>query len=105
METNHFKTENIRILGAINIKPILLMLPQLIKEWDKKEDFELNKNKNKSLSQVKHINFRWSDKKANPVEYFDQPLWSKFKEVLLPIMIEMVKPIGYKKNFLPILKP
>jgi hypothetical protein len=101
MEVNHFKTNNIRVLGEVDIKPILMMLPALIKEWDKEEDFEVNHNKKHSLSQVNHINFRWSDKKSEPVEYFDLRLWDQFKEVLLPILIKTVQPIGYKKGFFP----
>lgn len=101
MEKNHFKTENIRELGEFDVTPILMMLPALMKEWDKQEDYEINHNKKASLSQVNHVNFRWSKKKSEPVEYFDLKLWDKYSDVLLPIMIKAVQPIGYKKGFFP----
>lgn len=101
MERNEHKTDSIRELGAIDILPLLNILPQLVREWDKEEEFEVNHNKKMSLSQVQHINFRWSDKQAEPVRYFDLPLWDKYKDVLLPIMQKTVQPLGYEQGYFP----
>jgi len=101
MEQNQFKTIDVRALGKADILPLITILPQLRDEWDKEEDFELNKNKKASLSQVEHINFRWSDKTAEPVVYTDLPLWGKYKSLLLPILKKAVEPIGYKNGYFP----
>jgi hypothetical protein len=99
MENNNFKTKDVRNLGEIDIAPLLSMLPILKDDWDK--DSEVNHNKKYSLTQVNHVNFRWSNKNTSPVEYFDLPLWEKHKDKLLPIMMKVVEPIGYKKGYFP----
>lgn len=99
MEKNENKTKSIRELGTLDILPLLKMLPLLKDEWDK--DAEVNSNKKYSLAQVNHVNFRWSDKKADPPYYFDLPLWAKFQDQLLPIMREAVKDYGYSKGYFP----
>jgi len=101
METNYHKTPAVRELGETDPLALVQILPQLIKHWDNESDYALNGNKNLSLSQVQHINFRWSDKKKDPVEYIDLPLWTQFKALLLPIMRTVVEPIGYKKGYFP----
>jgi len=99
MEKNEYKTDTIRELGDVDISPLLKLLPLLAHEWDKDQDFDINPNKKKLLSQVQHINFRWSDKRKEPVSYFDLPLWDKYKEVLLPIMQKTVQPLGYEQGY------
>lgn len=101
MEKNHSKTKDVRNLGEVDILPILKILPSLIKEWDKTEDFEVNPNKNTTLVQVSHVNFRWSDKNVVPVKHIDLKVWNKYADVLLPTLIKAVQPIGYKKGFFP----
>lgn len=101
MEINHHKTTSVRELCPIDITPLLFKLPLLMKEWDNTNDFEINQNKKYSLNQVNHVNFRWSNKKENPVQYFDLPLWKEFKDVLLPILKKAVEPLGYTTGYFP----
>jgi len=101
MEVNNCKTKSVRELGEVDLKPLMQVLMLVKDEWDKKEDFEVNHNKKASLSQVNHVNFRWSNKKAEPVEYFDLPLWEKVKSLLLPVMRKAVEPIGYNEGYFP----
>jgi|GEM_PF-953515 len=101
MERNFFKTIDVRILGEADIFPIIKMLPELKNEWDKAEDYKLNPNKTMLLNQVQHINFRWSDKKKEPVEYKVLPLWETYKNILLPVLKKAVEPISYKNGFFP----
>ncbi|CAN5489779.1 hypothetical protein BH09BAC6_BH09BAC6_11800 [soil metagenome] len=101
MEKNYFKTIDVRSLGEVDVFPLIQLLPKLMAEWDKESDYELNVNKMYSLSQVLHINFRWSDKNKEPVEYQSLELWETYKSVLLPIMQKAVQPIGYKKGYFP----
>jgi hypothetical protein len=101
MEKNNCKTNSVRFLGDIDIQPLTQMLLELHKEWDTEESFKVNINKTYSLSQVYHVNFRWSKKLEGPCVYFDLELWSKYKHLLLPIMQKAVAPIGYKKGYFP----
>jgi len=101
LEKNYFKTIDVRNLGEIDIAPILYLLPKLMYEWDKESDFLINPNKKSSLTQVQHINFRWSEKKLDPVKYFDLPLWETYKGVLLSIMQKVVAPYDYDKGYFP----
>jgi hypothetical protein len=99
MEKNFNKTNDVRELGNFNILPLIHLLPEMINEWDKDEDYDLNPNKNMSLSQVSHVKFRWSDKKKDPVEYTDLPLWHAYKNRLLPIMQQAAEPFGYENGY------
>lgn len=101
MELNNHKTTSVRELGAVDITPLLFKLPSFINEWDNVADFEINQNKKYSLNQVNHVNFRWSNKKEEPVTYYNLPLWEQYKDVLLPIMKKAVEPIGYHSGFFP----
>jgi hypothetical protein len=101
MERNFFKTIDVRILGEVDVLSVIKILPTLKNEWDKEEDYKLNRNKTKLLNQVQHINFRWSDKKKEPVEYKVLPLWETYKNILLPVLKKAVEPIGYKNGFFP----
>lgn len=101
MEKNNHKTNSVRFLGEVDIMPLLKLLPELKNEWDKEEVFKVNQNKKYSLSQVNHVNFRWSKKSEGPCTYFDLELWDKYKHVLLPVMQKAVEPLGYKKGFFP----
>jgi hypothetical protein len=88
-------------MGPVDPTAVIRALPQLFPHWDKNSDFELNANKTGSLYQVNHIIFRWSDKKKNPVEYLSLPLWDVHKAVLLPVLLEAIKPIGYLRGYFP----
>ncbi|WP_339924719.1 aspartyl/asparaginyl beta-hydroxylase domain-containing protein [uncultured Cyclobacterium sp.] len=99
MEKNSNKTNSVRVLGEVDVLPLLQLLPELMQQWD--TDAAINPNKKYSLAQVNHINFRWSNKKSDPVDYFDLPLWEKYRTILLPIMKQAVKPFGYKSGYFP----
>jgi hypothetical protein len=101
MEQNFYKTIAVRNLPEVDVSPIINLLPLLMKEGDKDSDYSLNQNKNLSLSQVQHINFRWSDKKPEPVTYTSLPLWETYPAILLPIMQKVVVPIGYENGYFP----
>ncbi|MCD0486917.1 aspartyl/asparaginyl beta-hydroxylase domain-containing protein [Pedobacter sp. MC2016-14] len=99
IEKNPHKTDTVRELGSIDPFPVIRLLPQLINEWDSESTYQLNGNKTMTLSEVQHINFRWSYKNRVPIEYLTLPLWEKYKDTLLPIMREVVKPLGYAKGY------
>lgn len=101
MEKNNFKTDSVRELISVDIQPLVNLLMSVKDDWDKQEDYDINRNKNYSLKQVNHVNFRWSDKKAAPPKYYDLPLWDKHKSILLPIMRKIVEPIAYNKGYFP----
>ena len=101
MEINNSKTKTVRELGSVDISRIISKLPLLFKNWDRESEYAVNHNKSTSLAQVNHINFRWSDKNKEPVEYVSLPLWEDYKDILLPLLREAVKPIGYKEGYFP----
>ncbi len=102
LEYNINKTKGVRPLGPVDITALKTKVLALsADEWDKEEDYAANYNKETSLQQTKHIIFRFANKRVPLTEYFAGSRWNGWKQILLPIMEEVVKVYGYKKNFFP----
>lgn len=99
---NRQKTAGIRDLGPVEVERLrrdVLALPA--EEWDRPEDFAVNYNKEKVLRQVAHLTFRFSDRRASPIRYFELRRWSEWEDRLLPVMEEATRPLGYERGFYP----
>lgn len=71
-------------------------------QWDWPEDFAANGNKTKrSLTRVNHMIFRFSDKSVAGAFYWDLSRWAAWRDDLLPLMQQVVAPLGYVRPFFP----
>lgn len=96
------KTESIRHLGSFEItefKKQILAIPN--SQWDTVADFNAIYNKKKALINTQHIAFRFADKRKRPYRYYHLEMWEKWKDRLLPVLDEIVKPYGYNNGFYP----
>ena len=101
-EINPHKTATLRELGPVDLRGIerdILAIPS--DQWDTTTDHEANYNKNGAIRQASHIIFRFSDKRAVPFRCFDLPAWDGWRERLMPIMLDAVRPYGYGRGFFP----
>lgn len=101
-EVNRHKTSDIRDLGSVDVESLrrdVLALPE--EEWDRPEDFQANYNKGGALKQAAHVIFRFSDRRGSLIRYFELPRWSRWKDRLLPVMEEAVRPLGYDRHLFP----
>ena len=58
-------------------------------------------NKYKALNDTRHIMFRFFNGGNKVFDYDEHPLWDEWKDVLLPIMGEAAKRLGYKNYRFP----
>jgi hypothetical protein len=103
MEINFRKTPQLVELGEVdisNVKQDILSIPE--SDWDDEDSQKANQqNKMGVLQETRHIIFKFSVKRKDPIEYFDLPAWAKWKDRLLPLMEEATKSYGYKKAIYP----
>ena len=96
------KTQSIHHLGNYEIDQLKQKVANLPAEyWDTKEDFKSNYNKTKALKNVQHVIFKFADKREPPYKYFNLEKWESWKELLLPIMNNVVRSYGYQDGFYP----
>jgi hypothetical protein len=101
-EINPQKTATLRDLGRVDLRGIesdILAIPD--DEWDTATDHEANYNKGGAIRQACHIIFRFSDKRAVPFRCFDLPAWNRWRDRLMPIMLDAVQSYGYRQGFFP----
>lgn len=103
MEINTRKTQVIFELGGLNCKALVDKVSKLdTTDWDQKEDYELNYNKCKgALKQAKHLTLRFINRRTEPYQYLESKRWDMWKELLLPLMTEVISPYGYEKPIFP----
>ncbi len=102
-ELNRQKTDSLRILGTFSYAPLINRVQALKdSDWNQDEDFKLNYNKSgKALEQVKHLTLRFINRRKNPYEYLQSDRWHSWKDLLLPLMNEIVAEYGYQKAVFP----
>ena len=101
-EINPNKTASARALGLVDTAAIareIIAIPD--DQWDTAQDLEANYNKGGAIRQARHVIFRFCDKRTIPFHCFDLPAWDAWRDRLLPIMLEAVKPYGYRDGFFP----
>lgn len=94
MRPNPRKTTSVRELGPVDVAALtaeVLRIPESI--WDAENDEKPNKFE--TLSNTRHIVFRFVDSTRHWGKSHDRKLWSEWKDRLLPIMRKAVEPYGY----------
>lgn len=100
MHANPRKTTSIRPLGPVDIVGIrdaILAIPE--STWDAENADKPNKFE--ALDKTRHIVFRFIDNFRDWRHSHDRPQWSEWKDRLLPVMEQAVRPYGYTRAEYP----
>ena len=95
-ETHKYpKTDYFRHLGSTDVKALIQRVRQIPESlWDAQN--EAKPNKIAQLNDTRHILFRFTTDTNRVFDYSDHPvLWDGWKDVLLPIMEQAAKYLGY----------
>lgn len=107
MEINYNKVVKIKKIGKVDISELEEKVKLLsAKDWDTKEDFKVNYNKNESsnkgaLGSTQHIIFKFINKKTTPFEYIHCSRWNIWEPILMPILINATKYLNYEHPYFP----
>jgi len=95
------KTDDFNYLGSTNVDALINRVCDIPEsEWDAADGEKPNKIKR--LNDTRHIIFRFITDKNNVFEFSDHPtLWDDWKDLLLPVMTQAAKSLGYKNYRFP----
>jgi hypothetical protein len=95
------KTKFFNNLGAVNVGGLIGRVKSIPDSLWKSEN-EYKPNKYRSLNDTRHIMFRFINGLDNVFDFTDHPvLWDEWKDVLLPIMEQAAKKLGYQSYRFP----
>lgn len=100
MHANPRKTTSVRPLGPVDISGIrdaILAIPE--STWDAENADKPNKFE--ALDKTRHIVFRFIDDFRDWRNSHDRPQWSEWKDRLLPVMEQAVRPYAYARAAYP----
>jgi hypothetical protein len=100
MQFNPRKTTSIRSLARLEIaalRELVLAIPEEI--WD----FENSSKPNgyQALDRTRHIVFRFVNTTQDWRASYDRPLWDAWRAHLEPILLQAVRPYGYRSGVFP----
>ena len=92
---NYPKTDYFRHLGSADVKALVQRVQQIPESlWESQN--EAKPNKIAQLNETRHIMFRFITDTDRVFDYSDHPvLWDEWKALLLPIMEQAAKALGY----------
>ncbi len=100
MNPNPRKTESIRELGSVDVTALAEQIAAIPEDiWDAEN--AAKPNKFDALSSTRHIVFRFISSPLHWGDSYDRPLWSQWRERLLPLMQHVVRPYGYERGAYP----
>jgi len=94
---NPHKTKSVRELGFVDISSIkeaILAIPEEV--WNVEN--ESKPNKFNELKKARHIVFRFVKNLQLCTDYYDNPIWEKWKDKLQPVLDNAVTAYGYEKG-------
>jgi hypothetical protein len=100
MRPNPRKADSVRDLGPVDLSGIreaVLEIPEAV--WDLENNCKPNDFG--ALSTTRHVVFRFIADPASWAESYDRALWASWKERLLPLMAQVVRPYGYARGAYP----
>jgi len=100
MQANPRKTPTFRPLGPVDIAALrrdVLEIPE--STWNAENADKPNKFE--ALDRTRHIVFRFVDDTRDWRRSHDRPLWNAWRERLLPVMAQAVRPYGYARAEFP----
>jgi Aspartyl/Asparaginyl beta-hydroxylase len=100
IQPNPRKTASIRLLGAVDItrlREAVLALSEAV--WDAEN--ESKPNRFGALDATRHIIFRFVSNFLDWRQSYECPLWSEWKALLEPVLVEATGPYGYERGAFP----
>ena len=98
--SNARKTQSVRRLGPVDITALRDAVARLPEEmWDLENASKPNRFA--ALDATRHIVFRFVSSLYDWRTSHDRPLWSEWRELLLPVMRDATKPYGYDRGEFP----
>lgn len=95
------KTDFFSPLGTTDISALLDRVKNIPESlWESEDERKPNKIIER-LNDTKHIAFRFVDNFENSFDFQDHALWEDWKDVLLPIMDQAAKSLGYSNYRFP----
>ena len=94
------KTDYFQHLGSANVDALIERMKSIPESLWKAED-EDKPNKYARLNDTRHIMFRFINPGESVFDFHDYPLWDEWKDVLLPIMEQAAKSLGYENYRFP----
>ena len=94
------KTDYFDHLGSADVDALLERV-KCIPESLWKAENEEKPNKLSNLNDTRHIIFRFINGPESVFDFHDLPIWGEWKDVLLPIMKQAAKSLGYKNYRFP----
>jgi len=99
-ELKYPKTDFFNRLGSVNVDALIERVKSIPEsQWELEN--EGKPNKHKLLNDTCHILFCYVNGLINVFDFHALPLWDEWKEVLLPIMEQAAKALGYKNYRFP----
>jgi len=94
------KTDYFDHLGTADVDALLARVKSIPESLWKAENEE-KPNKLSNLNDTRHIIFRFINGPESVFDFHDLPIWDEWKDVLLPIMKQAAKSLGYKNYRFP----
>jgi hypothetical protein len=94
------KTETFNHLGTADVSALIERAKTAPEsQWQSQDEEKPNNFAN--LDDTSHIIFRFVNVSVNAFDFHDSPIWDEWKGVLLPIMEQAAKRLGYKNYRFP----
>ena len=100
MEQTIVKPDTIRTLGPVDIRRLKALVGRVSDTVWQSEN-EGKENDFFCFHHTQHIIFRFIGGNRDHRDYYSNPIWSMWKNILLPIMDAVVAPYGYTKPAYP----
>jgi hypothetical protein len=100
IQPNPRKTTSVRRLGIVDISKLrdaVLAIPEAV--WDAEN--ETKPNRFGALDATRHLIFRFVSNFLDWRESYERPLWSEWKALLEPVLVEATAPYGYARANCP----
>ena len=93
------KTDSFNRIGSADISALLERVRDIPEsQWNAENEYKPNKYA--QLNDTRHVMFRFV-KQESMFDYYDCPLWDEWKDVVLPVMEQAAKGLGYKNYRFP----
>jgi hypothetical protein len=97
---NPRKTQTVRRLGKVDISALQAAVARLPEEmWD--QENASKPNRFAALDATRHIVFRFVSSLYDWRTFYERPLWSEWRDLLLPVLTDATKDYGYARGEFP----
>ena len=100
IQPNPRKTRSVRPLGRVDVSALREAVAELPEEvWNLEN--EAKPNRFTALDTTRHIVFRFVSSPYDWRSFYERPLWSDWRELLMPVLAQATAPYGYANGEYP----